>query len=60
VEGHFRGVGIGLASVQQIVQQHGGAITVHSQIGVGTTFTVRLPLQDAADLSEDSDIPVFL
>lgn len=38
------GTGIGLASVHQIVDQHGGSVTVTSQEGAGSTFTVRLPL----------------
>jgi len=44
VEGRIGGAGIGLASVRHIVYQHGGTIVVHSIEGVGSTFTVRLPL----------------
>jgi signal transduction histidine kinase len=40
----INGNGIGLASAQQIVEQHGGTIAVTSCEGEGTTFTVRLPL----------------
>lgn len=42
-EGRFAGTGIGLAGAKQIVEQHGGAITLKSQVGKGSTFTVRFP-----------------
>jgi PAS domain S-box-containing protein len=44
VAGTIPGTGIGLAAARQVVEQHGGRITVASQEGQGTTFTVRLPL----------------
>jgi signal transduction histidine kinase len=44
VEGRIPGTGIGLAGVERIVELHGGAIAVDSQVGVGTTITVSLPL----------------
>ncbi len=43
VEGRIPGTGIGLAGARQIVEQHGGTISVKSQIGKGATFTVRFP-----------------
>jgi hypothetical protein len=39
------GLGIGLAQCRTIVEAHGGAITVDSRLGHGTTFTVDLPVR---------------
>ena len=40
----FEGTGIGLALVQELVALHGGRVRVASQEGVGTTFTVSIPV----------------
>jgi signal transduction histidine kinase len=37
--------GLGLAIVQEILRQHQGAIAVDSQLGMGSCFSVRLPIQ---------------
>ncbi|MGH8275698.1 MAG: ATP-binding protein, partial [Steroidobacteraceae bacterium] len=37
------GTGLGLAIVQSVVSDHGGAITVESELGAGTTFRIDLP-----------------
>ena len=41
-----RNTGLGLAIVYGIVQRHVGRIDIHSQPGVGTTVTIRLPVDD--------------
>ncbi len=42
--GSIPGTGLGLAIVKKCVEAHGGGIIVNSQVGVGTIFTVTLPL----------------
>lgn len=38
-----RGTGLGLAFVQQVVQEHGGTVRCESAVGQGTAFTLRFP-----------------
>lgn len=42
--GKIPGTGLGLCIVKKLVHLHGGKILLNSQVGVGTTFTVTLPL----------------
>jgi hypothetical protein len=43
------GAGLGLAIVQKIVTDHGGEVTVKSEEGKGTIFTIRIPILEGAD-----------
>ena len=42
-----KGTGLGLAIAQEVIHLHGGDLTVHSELGVGTTFAVTLPLEES-------------
>lgn len=43
--GHVEGTGLGLFIVKTIVEAHGGIVEAQSEVGKGTTFTIRLPIQ---------------
>jgi len=57
------GAGLGLSIVSAIVGNHGGTVSAEGQVGVGTTFTVHLPLvPPAPDVGDDGpeadDLPL--
>jgi two-component system sensor histidine kinase SenX3 len=46
---HTGGTGLGLSIVKHVVQNHGGDVRLWSQLGSGSTFTIRLPEASTAE-----------
>jgi signal transduction histidine kinase len=51
------GVGLGLAISRRIVDAHRGSVSVESEVGQGTTFTILLPAQAPESPHQDSPLP---
>jgi signal transduction histidine kinase len=54
------GTGLGLAISRRIAQMHGGEIIVASELGVGSTFRLRLPVRDVNEAEGPMDTMVAL
>lgn len=57
----YRGTGLGMAIVKELVETMGGTITVESTVDVGTTFTVQIPFeidrQEPKVEQQETDLP---
>ncbi len=53
------GTGIGLATVVKIIKHHGGQLTVDTELGVGTAFTVFLPRAEQEEVVETRRPPTL-
>lgn len=58
----YQGVGIGLSLVKELTEIHGGTVSVESQEGKGTKFTVRMPYieADVADVTPRENVAALL
>lgn len=50
-----RGTGIGLSLTKELVELHGGAITVESEVGKGSQFVIKFPIEQARELPKSKE-----
>ncbi|KGD98457.1 histidine kinase [Achromobacter sp. RTa] len=55
--GDVGGAGLGLAFVRTVAERHGGSVEVSSELGVGSIFTLRLPMAPEAPLEHPEGAP---
>jgi len=51
VSGTRGGTGLGLPTARRIIEEHGGSIVAHSEVGRGSDFVIHLPLRQPAEAS---------
>jgi len=51
----YEGTGLGLAIVKEILELHGGSITVSSRLNSGTTFSIYLPLEETETVLAEAE-----
>lgn len=54
-----QGIGLGLNICKELVELHGGALTVRSELGTGSVFSFDLPLADEAANQAQSQLPLI-
>jgi len=51
------GSGLGLSTARRIIEEHGGRIAVHSDVGRGSDFVIHLPMKGRVELPESGETP---